>query len=83
MPAIKTGEGYAKDAASLQRIIRRLTDDEDPEFAERNIERLQAVVSDFNDHSRKRVKSRPTDASPPDKGTPARKPRNGTKSAEA
>ena len=66
-------DGYAKDAATLQRIIRRLSEDvaSDPDFCERNIQRLKESVSDFTDHAAKRARDR-TGSKPNKKGNGVR-----------
>ncbi len=84
MPAIKTGDGYAKAASSIQRTIRQLSEDtgSDVEFRERNIKRLQEVVNDFNDHTSKRMREKPA-APPSEEKSDTTRKRNGPKSAVA
>lgn len=88
MPALKQ-EGYAKDATTLQRIIRRLSEDpsfdpDDPNFCERNILRLQESVADFTAHALRKVKGR-AQKTPATPVTPAAKKstRNGVRSTAA
>ena len=58
MPAIKAGRGYAEDAAGIQRVIHRLSKDDDAprDFVEECIADLSKVVERMNRHTRERAK---------------------------